>query len=107
LATIRLPKVQDQVAALSPLRQALRFTPCETHVGVQMAMAHQCARNFIGATRSVRLQTTAQQPLDDILARLREDFRATSPLSPEALSKAYLLRGWWLRWMKFRRAYAY
>lgn len=107
LATIRLPRVQDQVAALSPLRQALRGTPCEAHAGVQMAMAHQCARNFIGATRSVRRLATAQQPMDEILARLREDFCATSPLSPEALSRAYLLRGWWLRWLKFRRAYSH
>lgn len=105
LATISLQRVMDQVAALLPLRQALHGTPCEADSSVCFAMAHQCARNFIGAARQiVRREPSASQRLA-ALAQLRQDFQNASPLSAEVLSSAYLRRGWWLRWLKFRRAY--
>ncbi len=105
LATISLSKVQGQVAALLPFRQALRDSPCADHPGVRMSMAHQCARNLIGATRYVGRRAPAQQSVDAILAQLRQDFCDASPLSPTELARAYLCRGWWLRWLKFHRAF--
>ncbi|AVS79850.1 glycosyl transferase family 2, partial [Paracidovorax avenae] len=38
--------------------------------------------------------------------RIRADFAAVSPLPADALARAYLQRGWWLRRLKFLRAHA-
>lgn len=97
LATMSLAKVQDQVAALLPLRMALRGTPCESHPAVRFAMAHQCARSLIGALRFVRQARLGAPDASAIAGQLRQDFAAASPLSVPALLRAYLRRGWWLR----------
>ena len=37
--------------------------------------------------------------------RMRQNFCDISPLAPQALARAYLLRGWWLRRHRFLRWY--
>lgn len=116
LSTMTLPKALDQSAALLALRQALQGRAELAHHGLQFAMAHQCARNLLGAMRFVRQASApnaaeaADAPEAELAAaaaRIRADFAAASPLSAGALQQAYWRRGWWLRWLKFRRGYAY
>ncbi|POR12715.1 glycosyltransferase family 2 protein [Diaphorobacter sp. LR2014-1] len=105
LATMSLTKVQDQVVALSPLRLAMRGTPCENHAGVRFAMAHQCARSLIGAIRFVQQAKLAEPDKRAITRQLHHDFDAASPLDARQLLRAYARRGWWLRAAKFLRLY--
>lgn len=107
LATMTLPKAFDQSAALRPLREALAGHPEEDDAGLCFAMAHQCARNMQGAMRVVQRASAPAAELDAAAARIRADFAAASPLDAAALLRAYLQRGWWLRWAKFRRAHAH
>jgi hypothetical protein len=108
-----LPKAFDQSAALLALRQALEGRAELGHHGLQFAMAHQCARNLLGAMRFVRQASAPDAPdatepeLAAAAVRIRADFAAASPLAAEALQQAYWRRGWWLRWLKFRKGYAY
>ena len=105
LATMSLHKALDQSAALLPLARALRGTPCQAHAGVRLALAQQAARSLIGAMRYVcQAPPAAAGPAPaQVAAQLRENFRAASPLAPEALARAWLLRGWWLRRRRFLR----
>lgn len=113
LSTMTLPKAFDQSAALLALRQALEGRAELGHHGLQFAMAHQCARNLLGAMRFVRQASAPDAPdatepeLAAAAVRIRADFAAASPLAAEALQQAYWRRGWWLRWLKFRKGYAY
>lgn len=104
LSTMSLPKALDQSAALLPLAQALRCTPCHGHAGVQLALAQQAARCLIGAMRYIGQMEDGVVPAQSA-ERMRQNFRDISPLTPQALSRAYLLRGWWLRRQKFLRWY--
>lgn len=108
LSSMSLAKALDQSAALMPLAQALRLTPCHAHAGVRLALAQQAARSMIGALRYVcRCQDgseTSEVP-SRVAERMRLNFRDISPLAPEALARAYLLRGWWLRRQRFLRWY--
>lgn len=105
LATMNLAKVQDQVAALLPLRQALHGTTCANHADLRLAMALQCARNLVGAARFVQRALPTGAERDAILRQLRADFDAASPLTARQWVRACLLRGWWLRAAKFVRTY--
>jgi len=109
LSTMTLPKALDQSSALLPLAQALRLTPCHAHAGVQLALAQQAARSLIGALRYVcHAQYPAafpEEPPSGIAERMRQNFCATSPLTPSDLARAYLLRGWWLRRRRFLHWY--
>lgn len=114
LSTMNLPKALDQSAALLPLVHALRLTPCHAHAGVRLALAQQAARSLIGALRYVcRSQSQSHSQAgagsDDapsrIAERIRQNFCDISPLAPQALARAYLLRGWWLRRQRFLRWY--
>ena len=100
LATMSVPKALDQSAALLAFAQAVRGTPCAGHAGLRLALAHQSARSFIGAMRYVATQADAPP---GVAAQVRQNFLDSSPLAPEALARAYLLRGWWLRRAKFLR----
>ena len=110
LSTMTLPKAMDQSAALRPFGDALRGRPEAADPALRFALAHQCARSLMGAMRVVA--RAAAQPgadaaaLDAAAGRIRADFAAASPLPAEALAQAYLLRGWWLRRLKFLRAHA-
>lgn len=118
LASMSLAKALDQSAALLPLAHALRLAPCHAQAGVQLALAQQAARCLIGAMRYVcQGQGQSQRqgiagvdaPPDEAPSRvaehLRQNFCEISPLAPDALAHAYLLRGWWLRRQRFLRWY--
>jgi len=103
-----LPKAIDQSTALLPLAQALRLTPCHTDAGVRLALAQQAARSLIGALRHVCRSpggSTPDEAPSRIAERMRQNFCDISPLAPQALARAYLLRGWWLRRHRFLRWY--
>ena len=102
LASMSVPKALDQSAALLPLAQALKAAPCGADVAVQQALAQQAARNLVGAMRFVCQPGAAERP-SEVADTLRRDFLATSPLAPQALARAYLLGGWWLRRSRFLR----
>ncbi len=110
LSTMTLPKAMDQSAALRAFSEALRGRPEAEDAALRFALAHQCARSLMGAMRVVA--RAAAQPgadaaaLDAAAGRIRADFAAASPLPADALARAYLLRGWWLRRLKFLRAHA-
>lgn len=99
LASMSVPKALDQSAALLPFLQALEATPCACHEGLRLALAQQAARSLVGAMRAVR-RTGAAAEVGDAL---RRNFCAVSPLTPQELALAYLLRGWWLRCWRFLR----
>ena len=109
LATMNLQKCLDQSQALSGLSSALGADTggCRDDARVRLAMAHQSARNLIGAMRFLKTQRGAPAVGDAtaLAERLREDFRTLSPLSPPQLERAYLARGWWLRYLRFHRAF--
>ena len=108
LSTMSLPKAIDQSTALLPLAQALRLTPCHTDAGVRLALAQQAARSLIGALRHVCRSPGASTPDEvpsRIAERMRQNFCDISPLAPQALARAYLLRGWWLRRHRFLHWY--
>lgn len=115
LATMNLQKCLDQSRALGGLARALGAcgTGCQQDARVQLAMAHQSARNLIGAMRFLRTQPDEKADAKagagtdpaQLAERLQQDFRELSPLSPRQLGRAYLLRGWWLRYLRFRRVF--
>ena len=99
LASMSVPKALDQSAALLPFVQALEATPCARHEGLRLALAQQAARSLVGAMRAVRRAGAAA----GVGEALRRNFCAVSPLTPQELALAYLLRGWWLRCWRFLR----
>ena len=100
LASMNLAKALDQSAALLPLAQALQASPCSADDRVQLALAQQAARSLVGAMRWVCQSGAVERP-SQVADELRRNFLATSPLAPQALARAYLLRGWWLRRRRF------
>lgn len=105
LATMTTAKALDQSAALLPLAQALHGRPELRQADLRLALAHQAARCLTGAMRHVCQGRggDAAQPPSAVAEQLRQNFCAVSPLGPDALARAYLLRGWWLRRRKFLR----
>lgn len=98
LASPNVAKALDQSTALLPFAQALQASPCARHAGVRLALAQQAARSLAGAMNAVCKAGRA-----DAADVLRSNFREISPLGPEALARAYLVRGWWLRRQRFLR----
>ncbi|MGP1629443.1 MAG: glycosyltransferase family 2 protein [Giesbergeria sp.] len=108
LANANWRKAQDQARALVPLREALRSQACGESAQVRLALAHQSARNFMGAMRYLHAQAGSEKLGEHVLAlaeELRQSFRDSSPLTPRELARAYLQRGWFLRRHKFLRWY--
>ncbi|WP_313300308.1 glycosyltransferase family 2 protein [Diaphorobacter sp.] len=103
LATPNLHKALDQAAALEAFRAAWAGSPCAGDARVELALAHQSARNFIGAMRYIDAMDDASADKRDAITRITAHFRASSPMTPEALCKAYGARGWWLRKHKLQR----
>ena len=103
LANPNLNKAVDQSMALQAFHRALQASNCAGDARVQLALAHQNARNFIGAMRFVDSLDDANPQKRSAIQRIRANFLASSPLTPEALSKAYGVRGWWLRRAKLKR----
>ena len=106
LATMNTAKALDLSAALLGLAHALHTAPqLAQQPALRFALAHQAARSLMGAMRYIcQSGAGAAGPVPSVLAeQLRHNFRAASPLSPEALASAYLRRGWWLRRRKFLR----
>ncbi|MEJ6002854.1 glycosyltransferase family 2 protein [Paucibacter soli] len=68
--------------------------------GTRFEIAHFCARTFVRACK--RRSRLGQQGLSEALRRFARQWRASSPLSPEQLLRAYLQRGKWLRWLQLR-----
>ena len=65
---------------------------------MRLALAQQAARSLAGAMRAVCRAGDA-----NAADAVRRNFLDISPLPPEALARAYLLRGWWLRRQRFLR----
>lgn len=103
LATMNPQKCLDQSGGLAGLAKALEADAggCRDNAHVRLAMAHQSARNLIGAMRFLRRQPDAAAMAEQV----RQDFCALSPLSPRQLERAYLSRGWWLRYARFHRSF--
>jgi glycosyltransferase involved in cell wall biosynthesis len=110
LASMNLSKAIDQSRALVPLRAELEHWPYLGDARVRLALAHQCGRNLTGAMRYLhkhKAQLPPQMSARALADRFRQDFRAASPWSARELARAYLRRGWWLRWIKFCRWYGW
>ncbi|QIL82850.1 glycosyltransferase family 2 protein [Diaphorobacter sp. HDW4A] len=103
LANPNLSKALDQSMALKEFHMALQTSGCADHARLQLALAHQNARNFIGSMRFVDAMDDLNPKKREAVQRIRANFLAASPLSPEALCKAYSARGWWLRRSKLQR----
>ena len=101
LATPNLGKALDQARALAGFREALAGSACADDARLLLALAHQSARNFIGAMRYLDGMEGAGG--QGAMRQVCEAFAASSPLAPEALCKAYAARGWWLRARKLRK----
>lgn len=108
LANANWRKAQDQSRALVPLRAALQAHACGGSDRVRLALAHQSARNFMGAMRFLHAQAGTGPSGAQVRAQsdeLRQNFCDSSPLSADELARAYLVRGWLLRRHKFLRWY--
>ncbi len=114
LARMNPAKALDQSGALATFAQELAQSPCAQHPGLRLALAQQAARCLAGAMHQVRqpgaapaeAEAEAEAKAPSVLAaRLRENFCRISPLTPQQLAHALLLRGWWLRRGKFLRAW--
>lgn len=109
LATMTLPKALDQSRALGAFAQALRTAEAEgalpASAALHFALAHQSARNLAGAARFLERADLPVAERRVAAQRLRDDFAAASPLSAQALLRAYVRRGWWLRALRLRRAW--
>jgi len=103
LSGMTAAKALDQSAALRPLAQALQALSSPISFTVQLALAHQCARNFLGAMRCCPTLPATDRPA--FVQQLHNDFCATSPLSAHQWIQACLQRGWWLRAGKFWHAW--
>jgi hypothetical protein len=104
LSTMTLHKALDQSGALVDLRRALDAAGCADDAALRFALSHQSARNLIGAMRFVSSQEAAlarDTPATELAERVRRNFCDASPLSARELGRAYLRRGWWLRYYKF------
>lgn len=108
LANANWRKAQDQSRALVPLRAALQGHACGASEQVRLALAHQSARNFMGAMRFLHAQAGTEPAGAQVRAQadeLRQNFRDSSPLTARELARAYLAHGWLLRRHKFLRWY--
>lgn len=108
LANANWRKAQDQSRALVPLRESLRSQPCGESPQVRLALAHQSARNFMGAMRYLHAQTdnaNHDEQTKALADELRQNFCDSSPLTAQELARAYLQRGWLLRRHRFLRWY--
>ena len=97
-----LSKAQDQSAALKGFSQALRHDPLCNNKPLQLALAQQCARNFIGSMRFIarQQQKIETSQIKESVERFHFDFTQASPYSINKLIRIYLQRGWWLRALK-------
>lgn len=104
LSTMNLCKAQDQSASLIEFSQSLRSTSLSQNPALKLALAQQCARNFIGAMRF--LARSENHLTDTNIAKSSEQFKAdfgqASPYSVFELQHRFFLRGWWLRALKLR-----
>ena len=104
LANANWRKAQNQSRALVPLKDALRSQACGETAQVRIALAHQSARNYIGAMRYLHAKAGTEKSCEQVRMRadeLRQNFLDSSPLSAQELARAYLQRGWLLRRHRF------
>ncbi|WP_311223384.1 MULTISPECIES: glycosyltransferase family 2 protein [unclassified Acidovorax] len=115
LASTNVRKAADQsgsLLAFAAERAALQpndALPDRLPDRLRLALAHQCARNLVGAMRSLhRIGTAEPLPVRQAAAeRFRLDFDTASPIPLAALRRQYLWRGWWMRGLRLGRWYAY
>ncbi len=96
LATGNTRKYEQMMQALAELGSHWRDA-AQRDRRVAFAAAHFAARSFIGACRHVARAGEADR-LPGFLTVLRQ----ASPLSPQQLLRAYLMRGWWWRGLRLR-----
>ncbi len=94
LATMTPRKILDWSASLAEFRKDLDASPLATHPKLGYALAHACARNLNGLLRQLKqhLNHAPAHARGELAQTLLRDFHATSPLSPDALQRAYLQR---------------
>lgn len=96
LATGNTQKYEQMMQALDELGAQWREV-AKADARIAFAAAHFSARTFIGACRHVD-RVGDRDRLPSFLATLTR----ASPLSPQALIRAYLRRGWWWRALRLR-----
>ncbi len=104
LATMNLHRLMDLSSSLGLFHEELQKTPWIHETRIRFALAHQCACNFVGIMRHLTSATLQEVPNPTALAaRLRQDYLASAPLSPEELARTYWRHGWWLKRQRFLR----
>ncbi len=100
LAQLSAAKIENWMQAMVGFGAALNAAQLPAPEKALFQVAHFNARTFIRACkRFVKLKDSAQDP--QALARFADYWRASSPLSAAALSRAYGQQGRWLRALQF------
>jgi glycosyltransferase involved in cell wall biosynthesis len=99
LANLSAARLDDWMGALVGYANELRAAGLAQGAATQFVIAHYCARSFI---RVAKRHTKLKQQDATTLARFAQQWRASSPLTAQALLSAYWRKGWWLRGLQFR-----
>ena len=109
LANLSAARLDDWMGALVGYADELRAAGLAQSSATHFVVAHYCARTFIrAAKRYSKLKQHAggaalhPKQQDATLARFAQQWRASSPLTAQALLSAYWRKGWWLRGLQFR-----
>ncbi|KKW69229.1 glycosyl transferase family 2 [Lampropedia cohaerens] len=107
LSSTSLVKASDLASAL--LAFSADYQGHVAHDGVlrnaelEFAIAHLATRNFLGAMRAFSgLPPDQRRENPQVPEQFLAYYQTISPLAPRALLRAYLRRGWWLRYWKVR-----
>ncbi|MDT8998078.1 glycosyltransferase family 2 protein [Paucibacter sp. APW11] len=95
LSTLNACKLDDWMAALVDFPADTAAAGLQLSARARFQIAHFCARSFVRICK--RRAKLSEDGLLDALRRYGQQFRAGSPLAPQALLLAYLRRGRWLR----------
>ena len=99
-------KIEDYSQGLDQFSRQLRATSYIHDPDIQFALANRTAQTLISAMGFLS-RLTLIEPSDRValVHTLGQHFMAHSPLDPQALSRAYLVRFWWKRRSRFLRCW--
>ena len=99
-------KIEDYSQGLGQFSRQLRATSYIHDPDIQFALANRTAQTLISAMGFLS-RLTLIEPSDRValVHTLGQHFMAHSPLDPQALSRAYLVRFWWKRRSRFLRCW--